>query len=101
VVRTYHYLQSPCASLFRSLQGHLILHTGDRILGPLGDDTDVIVHEVRGNLGVGNRTAIGVVVGVEERLADEPQLAGILYRPGDRSEEHTSELQSRENLVCL
>src|SRR5690606_40903125 len=37
-----------------------------------------------------------VMAGNEHRLAPE---AG-LQLPGQRSEEHTSELQSRENLVC-
>src|SRR5690606_41329624 len=32
------------------------------------------------------------------RLHQDPQVQ--LAAPGDRSEEHTSELQSRENLVC-
>src|SRR5690606_9441967 len=33
-----------------------------------------------------------------ERAPDDP--AALLYSSGTRSEEHTSELQSRENLVC-
>src|SRR5690606_41017948 len=40
-----------------------------------------------------------------EPISDNPQpaadqLATIIYTSGTRSEEHTSELQSRENLVC-
>src|SRR5690606_42147326 len=33
-------------------------------------------------------------------LPGTPHLRGLLEQPGGRSEEHTSELQSRENLVC-
>src|SRR3712207_7045099 len=31
---------------------------------------------------------------------DRPALAGLLVQPAERSEEHTSELQSRQYLVC-
>src|SRR5690606_41379577 len=42
------------------------------------------------------------LVGVPDRRSTRPLLPDLANRrtPGSRSEEHTSELQSRENLVC-
>src|SRR5690606_39541055 len=52
-------------------------------------------------LAEGSTGPIGEVAGTETRIVDEA--AGIGFRSSGaeaRSEEHTSELQSRENLVC-
>src|SRR5690606_41218939 len=46
--------------------------------------------------GAAVRAAHGAVLPVHAEVAD----GGHLHRVGVRSEEHTSELQSRENLVC-
>src|SRR6266511_4593347 len=57
-------------------------------------------------LETSSRNAISSQALVEEmigqRLLDNARLVDqlLLSRPPDRSEEHTSELQSRENLVC-
>src|SRR5690606_41917819 len=51
----------------------------------------------RPRLGQRDRPASGS--GRLQRDLPDRRLAG-LRRPGPRSEEHTSELQSRENLVC-
>src|SRR5690606_39602755 len=60
--------------------------------------------------GSGKTTTLYAVLGETNRGTDkvitiedpvEYQLAGVLQIPvNERSEEHTSELQSRENLVC-
>src|SRR5206468_10995903 len=68
----------PCAPLFRSLQGAVI-----------------------GNRGVLEPAAVGVLVQVVRRPdagVDVGQVEHRRRRP--RSEEHTSELQSRSDLVC-
>src|SRR5690606_39640449 len=48
--------------------------------------------------GFGGGLGKVVVVGVQQRRRLIPQL--LFGNPDRRSEEHTSELQSRENLVC-
>src|SRR5690625_5695350 len=52
-----------------------------------------------------NPARIIVVVGhdaerVQSRFADQSDLHFVLQEPQERSEEHTSELQSRGHLVC-
>src|SRR2546422_4555064 len=69
----------PYTTLFRSLA-----RVEDRVR-PLGEDRRLLWNRVARLLGV---------IAVVEADADE------LPRIGDRSEEHTSELQSRLHLVC-
>src|SRR3712207_7008955 len=82
----------PYTTLFRSAEGPLV----DRavLAGPLADEVDP--------LGPG-QPPVRVRPGAADRdqdLASDPRVLG---RVGDllvRSEEHTSELQSRQYLVC-
>src|SRR5690606_41838998 len=67
----------PYTTLFRSLLDHRLLEV-DLDLRRLGE-------------GGAAAAKVGLL-----RVA----LAGLAHLVGDRSEEHTSELQSRENLVC-
>src|SRR5688572_31284139 len=72
----------PYTTLFRSLLQHVgeaLRFCGDVVAGPVGDEIDAaeITH------GEGDRV---------QQLQPEQQ--------PDRSEEHTSELQSQSNLVC-
>src|SRR5690606_40878112 len=54
---------------------------------------------IAGHLVIANNTSLGAQAGVSKSITKEGQrLLG--YPVFDRSEEHTSELQSRENLVC-
>src|SRR5690606_42136183 len=46
------------------------------------------------------REANKEVANTEEIASQIRRQKGIFFTGGDRSEEHTSELQSRENLVC-
>src|SRR5690606_41498710 len=79
----------PYTTLFRSLDGGdaAALERGDR----RGARTDrPPVHQHRTGAAQGDAAA--------ELGAGQAQ--GVAQRPQQRSEEHTSELQSRENLVC-
>src|SRR3712207_8740077 len=70
-----------------------------RSLGDARDDLDDARDLQRGLAQLGHR-ARGVV-GDDDGLARDPgDLAGVLRDLADRSEEHTSELQSRQYLVC-
>src|SRR3712207_8082035 len=53
---------------------------------------------VRVGVGGGQTELVGAVVAGRRRLERHPE--GRLGRGGARSEEHTSELQSRQYLVC-
>src|SRR5690606_42123783 len=69
-------------------------------LEDLGDELAVVLRRTRHRVVV--RT---VVVGVHERRGEEELRQPVAVEEqvggdGTRSEEHTSELQSRENLVC-
>src|SRR5437870_9768510 len=80
----------PYTTLFRSVRhvrGGGLHHGHVRRVGLHG-----VVH-----LLLGDRTAAG-----ERRVAGDVELRSLLGRlgPGERSEEHTSELQSRGHLVC-
>src|SRR5690606_41675158 len=82
----------PYTTLFRSLRAVLegVLH-GARQQGP--GDTAFAIADPDGEAHhrPGGRPALRLTAG---------QGAGILQSRDQRSEEHTSELQSRENLVC-
>src|SRR5690606_40488125 len=62
------------------------------ILGPAGKLD-------RGIDGLRPGSALALVLGSVPRPVADPEDHSVLVGPG-RSEEHTSELQSRENLVC-
>src|SRR3712207_7250851 len=76
----------PYTTLFRS--DHHEGHAGGALGGIVGD--------------VGELDLPGHVVAQVQRLRDAPEAVGVLVdaRDGQRSEEHTSELQSRQYLVC-
>src|SRR5436309_4888298 len=76
----------PYTTLFRSPAHDLFVRAGLKV-GDLGGGEEAALTDELGH-GAG---AIGL------RLAPE---AGDLDEPSSRSEEHTFELQSRENLVC-
>src|SRR5690606_41993631 len=79
----------PYTTLFRSVLVHPYhLEYGTRAAGQLAvEGARVEVVEIQ--------VAPVIPLGEPEHLASVPE-----YTPTDRSEEHTSELQSRENLVC-
>src|SRR2546422_6738789 len=78
------------------------LHFGaDQVLSR-GDDVEMREMHVR-EAGVRERAAVeqGVVQGVADAITLDADAAGrVRLRIGVRSEEHTSELQSRLHLVC-
>src|SRR5690606_7597996 len=80
----------------RQRDAHLLLVGLGLGLDGLGDDRLRELHalEDHGRLGIAQRLACGDLL--------EAHAGGDVARPDflDRSEEHTSELQSRENLVC-
>src|SRR5690606_41579537 len=89
---------SPYTTLFRSPEvvGDRVLQDpleqqrqfGRRTVGIAGGEPEHrVLHDVERNLPVANRV---------DRLLERSALG----RGEERSEEHTSELQSRENLVC-
>src|SRR5436309_15721324 len=55
-----------------------------------------IIEDLHGSIRVGENQPVGARFVVELPLAPE----SLTVPARDRSEEHTSELQSRENLVC-
>src|SRR5690606_28533060 len=72
-----------------------------RAFGPAAAGRDLIV---RSKTGTGKTAAFGLPV-LERIDVDAPHVQAIILCPTrelalQRSEEHTSELQSRENLVC-
>src|SRR3712207_6045728 len=77
----------PYTTLFRSLEVGGQLVGGRRLALDLGDQRHA-------HLLATLRAGGGLVVG------DRGEDAGGGHHPGDRSEEHTSELQSRQYLVC-
>src|SRR5690606_40259267 len=91
----------PYTTLFRSAAGH-----GLRELGPpLG--LDVPIRPQRGHILVTERTQpfLPVPMSSFRQTAEGSVMLGVSaeevgYDDSIRSEEHTSELQSRENLVC-
>src|SRR3712207_9575839 len=89
----------PYTTLFRSLV--LLLHAAVELHAPDPVDLLKVVTHVLGVLGQLRQAAVCAQCGVQRRLlveaAPDVGLAGAL---GQRSEEHTSELQSRQYLVC-
>src|SRR5690606_39467468 len=86
--------RSPSPTLFRSAPAHVLARElpAQRERGPRRDRTQAAQAAIEGALEL-----------APERVVVEREDAcrlGIGQRPHDRSEEHTSELQSRENLVC-
>src|SRR5690606_38377218 len=83
---------------------HVLGETGDRDLQPLRDDVELIPQRLRRD--------DQAVLRHDPRLPREREMVEVLVEDDldrdlervapavDRSEEHTSELQSRENLVC-
>src|SRR3712207_8868459 len=84
----------PYTTLFRSARGRLGAGVGD----------EAVVQQLHGDIGVlSDEKAQVQVAGVVERaVADvlDHVLAVGVGRQTNRSEEHTSELQSRQYLVC-
>src|SRR5690606_41069184 len=70
----------------------------------LGDRLDLVAqHGQRPAAQLAQHVGIDPLAGDApgSELAEHEPIAGVVGRQlGDRSEEHTSELQSRENLVC-
>src|SRR5690606_39943499 len=64
------------------------------------DDPNVLVSTARVALSGHAVKALEIVQPVDGLVAMEPQMHRPVSRETNRSEEHTSELQSRENLVC-
>src|SRR5690606_40398512 len=97
-MRTPRLTLSPYTTLFRSPQEHhrRLDDAGDE----LGEEAGLV------ELVVGAPEALLDLALATERLDDRVAGEGLLdlgvegTRVGPRSEEHTSELQSRENLVC-
>src|SRR5690606_41596925 len=91
------YTLFPYTSLFRSRNGY-ILHIFD------GLNEYYVAKEV-GQLIVGYKRIVASAV-IRHDIANNTlrlirsRVAGVLRGNRDRSEEHTSELQSREKLVC-
>src|SRR2546430_4085556 len=54
---------------------------------------------VIGEIVLGDQTVPALHLG-DDRVGDLPAVEHVRSRVGDRSEEHTSELQSQSNLVC-
>src|SRR3712207_7163890 len=80
----------PYTTLFRSSVEHHQRHE-------VGDALAQVVHrERRDQLGDRGANRLAVTADVPARPRHRPWLA----RRGERSEEHTSELQSRQYLVC-
>src|SRR5690606_40423017 len=90
-----------------SLPSTTLCRSGDgrRQIRPLGPDQGRLIrgghHHHRAGQPFGPQVFLQEVPHFPPPLADEGDDVHIGRRvPGDRSEEHTSELQSRENLVC-
>src|SRR3712207_7920431 len=86
----------PYTTLFRSV-GHGDVRVLDLDVGP-GVRAGAVVHHQAVALHVGLRTLRVVAHADEAAVAHDPAVLG--DRLGERSEEHTSELQSRQYLVC-
>src|SRR5699024_12001485 len=59
---------------------------------PAGEDSDEL-------LDLDGKALLAAIADADESAPDE-EIPGQLLRPSQRSEEHTSELQSRFDLVC-
>src|SRR5690606_40022272 len=96
-----HLSLFPYPTLFRSLQGK-VLHTwsGKTSTYQLGFEKAVgrIFEDLVQDLDAGFPPLAGICLGVPGFV--NPWTSEILFSILHRSEEHTSELQSRENLVC-
>src|SRR2546430_12745305 len=87
----------PYTTLFRSLLAEL-LHV-ERADGQAGRLLDALrdLQDARGRLGRGREIKC---VEISRALEPEPVVEPDVVRRVERSEEHTSELQSQSNLVC-
>src|SRR3712207_7970991 len=61
---------------------------------------DLFVAFLEGKQAFGQGVEVGEVVGGQYLALDHREVDLDLIEPGGRSEEHTSELQSRQYLVC-
>src|SRR5690606_41559547 len=94
----YHFsLQFSCSSDLRELpsfptrrSSDLVPQAAYELLNPLGTNPEIVLLHPDGTF----------TAEVEVREAEGTGAYAIATYPGSRSEEHTSELQSRENLVC-
>src|SRR5690606_41594437 len=77
----------------RGEEGHVLLAAGRRRVGLADGLLGGVGHGVGAGLGALGRLRVGL--GLGGRLPSRPECLAV-----ERSEEHTSELQSRENLVC-
>src|SRR5699024_4704786 len=75
-----------------------------RVLRPITDDYDAIIIDCQPSLGLLTINALtashGVIVPLETEFFALRGVALLVETIGKRSEEHTSELQSRFDLVC-
>src|SRR5690606_40372277 len=88
----------PYTTLFRSKSAYALLHGSDGLVPSTGNLAPSIYDEMYKAIAEGSEEKAYYY----QRQSD---LLGDLYQKGrtlgeSRSEEHTSELQSRENLVC-
>src|SRR5690606_41130583 len=91
----------PYTTLFRSGDDLAVLRVAGRGTG--GDDLRPgvrVVRTGRGDLAAGRRPGVVVEPGGDENRTGIRTRAELRPHGHRRSEEHTSELQSRENLVC-
>src|SRR2546430_11255717 len=79
----------PYTTLFRSL--HLVLD------GTPAEDRSLADHHEEGGI---NPLASGELAAFRRRKQPVPHPLGVVRGEAERSEEHTSELQSQSNLVC-
>src|SRR5207302_11314746 len=94
--RTPDTTLSPYTTLFRSKERRIALTYNwvpDELLN------DQLVAMARGDAAARKTPALVFCFNRDECWSIAEQLKGLALL-GDRSEEHTSELQSRENLVC-
>src|SRR5690606_40680002 len=91
--------RSPYTALFRSHHHHRLVDSDRNLLDQLRPDVVPLLLVLELRLGrVPDKDVLAVDVGQQLNL--DLLVFGLLLLLTDRSEEHTSELQSRENLVC-
>src|SRR3712207_8252681 len=84
----------PYTTLFRS-EDTLLAHARDGLVGGEAERRGVEEHEVRLHL-----PEVDGETGVGQALGETARVRVVVREPHDRSEEHTSELQSRQYVVC-
>src|SRR3712207_9177523 len=89
----------PYPTLFRSVLGHEPLR-GRGVVGALGDRPGAVATVGVGRLGVARAEGVARAVLVDEKAALRAVEQDVVGLADVRSEEHTSELQSRQYLVC-